>query len=251
MNLRKLLVLCFGTVLILAGCNNSTNPTAPAAPDARTMQNTPTKPSDDTADSDIVLQPYKSYTIAAVGNSITYGTGSSWGTGGYPGMLEAKLRAAGYNAVVRNHGIPGSTSYEIDSYFDDMVQGADIVLIMIGTNDIVPGYCLGSTCPTVDHIRSMVNKALRSNILPVLGTITPKKFSGGLAWANPSIVNINAGIIALANEYNLKVADNYTAIVQNGGDVLFFDQHHFTDQGYDVLANEWFRVLTGLIFKPV
>jgi lysophospholipase L1-like esterase len=249
MKLQKVLMILLGMVIIGIGCEPVKNPTSPNIGDKKQVQQGLTEPSDDTRDSDIVLSPSKTYIITAVGDSITYGTGASSWTGGYPGMLRAKLSSAGYNVVVYNEGIPGIVSETADNYFEWMVTGSDIALIMIGANDVLG--CSGSDCYTIEHIRSMVDKALRLNVIPVLGTVTPKRSGDKLDWANPAVEALNSQIFALAAEYQIKVADTYNAILNHGGDSLFSDAHHFTDQGYDVIANEWYNVLAGMLFKPL
>jgi lysophospholipase L1-like esterase len=182
-----------------------------------------------------------------IGDSITAGIGSS--SGGYPAMLEAKLRAAGYNVSVRNEGIPGADSGMADINFDADVRGANIVLIMIGTNDIgCPSCCIRPyDCQTISHISSMLDKALRAGITPIISTVTPKRAGDILDWANPGIEDLNAQIYAVAAQRNVRVVDNHRAILTQGGNALFADKHHLNDRGYDVMANEWFNVLVSLL----
>jgi len=249
MSIRKFFIIGLGLLFMLSGgCNGVTNPTAPTGSDQKVVQGNSTLPSDDTRDADIVVHPYKTYVITAMGDSITYGDGGVT-KGGYPTMLEAKLRNAGYSVTVYNEGIPGATSGVVDSYFDWLTTGADIVLIMIGANDVTnlawtPDYTIG-------HLRSMIAKAKRSGKIPILGMVTPKATEGKLAWANPNVIQLNTQIAALAAEYQLKVADTYQAILTNGGESLFADSHHFTDQGHDVIANEFYNRIVELVFTPL
>jgi lysophospholipase L1-like esterase len=248
MRTRKLFIIGLGLLFILlGGCNGVTNPTAPTGTEQKVLQGNSTLSSDDTRDSDIVVRPYKTYVITAVGDSITYGTGGT-SQGGYPAMLEAKLLRAGYSAIVYNEGIPGATSGGVDSYFEWMVNGADIALIMVGANDVIGDWPIDAT---IGHIRSMIDKSRRLGIIPILGTVTPKSESGRLTWANPTIIAVNARIMTLAAEYQIKVADTYQAILTHGGDSLFADSHHFTDQGHDVIANEFYNRIVELVFTPL
>ena len=85
--------------------------------------------------------------IVAVGNSITYGYGSR--VGGYPAILQTMLINAGYNVIVDNQGVPGEKTPETYQRFQSAISGADIVLLMIGVNDIVnPSSCPDHRCHT-------------------------------------------------------------------------------------------------------
>ena len=183
--------------------------------------------------------------IAAIGDSITFGSGS--GAGGYPVMLEAKLRAAGYDVVVRNQGIPGEQAHATDARFQSVINGADIVLLMIGTNDLVdPVRCPEPyNCHTVGHIVTMLDKALHSNIVPFVSTVTPAQSFNIYNRINSEVRNLNAWIYTIAAERNVTVVDNYNAIMWSGGDFLFSDALHFTDQGYDVIAWQWYNALVA------
>lgn len=246
--------LLVGVIVLLAGCNRETlNPTAPTSDDARMLQETPTKPSDDTNDSDILTTPYRAYRMVAVGDSITYGTGGSRSVGGYPGILQRKLRVAGYSVSLENAGVPGATSSEMLSSIRRRISGADVMLLMIGTNDILhPQSCVSSVnCRVADNIRVMLNTAIQMGVKPVLGTVTPKNPSDVYAYLNPRIRFLNTQLVALAAEYQIAIADTYTAISDNGGSRLYYDKHHFTDAGYSVLADEWYRVLAGSVLYPL
>lgn len=180
--------------------------------------------------------------IVAAGDSITAGVGS--GSGGYPAALERKLRAAGYNISVRNAGIPGAQADGLDAQFAGMVSGAQIALIMIGTNDVInaircpaPAYCNAAA-----HLRSMVNAAKNAGATPLVGTIPPIKTLSAYSWANPHVRALNAQI---ASGVGAIVVDNYAAILSGGGDALFSDAVHLNDWGYEALADSWLNALTG------
>lgn len=254
MNFRILLFVSLGIMLIATGCNTSPGPTSPlAVPDGNQLRNAPAQIFDDTKDSDIVLDPYPTITIAAIGDSITAGAGSSSRVGGYPGALETRLNAEGYKVVVQNEGIHGADSATADYYFQRSVRGADIALIMIGTNDIsCPSCCTQPyNCRTIDHIRSMVHKAQISGIMPILGTVTPKKPRGVYGFYNPAIEALNQRIYQLGAESQVQVVDTYTPILENGADALFVDKHHLNDQGYMILAEAWYNTLINFLFKPL
>jgi lysophospholipase L1-like esterase len=180
--------------------------------------------------------------IVAVGDSITYGKGS--GQGGYPAMLERKLRNAGYNVIVRNEGDPGERAFATDLTFYSSIDGADIALIMTGTNDVINYY----NCPPPDfcnaseHIRSMVTKAWNSGVTPLVSTIIPIKSDSSSSWANVHVQSLNSQILA---GVGATIVDNYSAILYYGGDVLFADGLHLNDQGYDIMSWEWYKAIVS------
>lgn len=210
----------FGFIVFVAGgllgCN-SDNPTDPAT-----------------------LEPT---VIVAVGDSITYGWGT-W-TGGYPAKLQEKLLAAGYNTNVVNAGISGEASPSTDERFLSAIDGADIALIMIGTNDeFSPDLCPDKKCNTLLHIESMIDKAIKAGVKPVVGTIIHEQpYEVYLTW-NWDIDALNEQIKTSAAKRKVPVADTLLAILQNGDRELYLDRHHLIDQGNEVLAQCFFDTLT-------
>ena len=251
---RQTFFLVMSLTILLSGCGtDSINPTSATDIELRTAQDSPGQIADDTTGSDIQTTPYRPYVIAAVGDSITYGEGGSRRTGGYPGLLETRMRAMGYPIDTYNEGEPGATSDDIKPGFRRTIIGADVVLLMIGTNDIInPNACVSSVdCRVVDNIRTMLDTAIQMGIKPVLGTVTPKNPNDIYTFLNPKIEFLNTQLFALAASYNIAIADTYNAILNNGGALLYYDKHHFTDAGYQVLADEWYRVLVSSVLYAV
>ena len=202
---------------------------------------------DDTSGSEIESTQYPEGTvvIVAIGDSITYGQGSS--RGGYPPMLQEKLLAAGYAVVVLNAGISGERTYSTHQRWLQEIANADITLIMIGINDLLnPSHCADPyDCQTIEYIEAMINEALISKKIPVVSTVTPAQNSGSRAWVNPDIRSLNVQIKSLATQYAIPLVDNYEAIRDNGGDALYSDHTHFTDTGYDIIAQQWFNAIVN------
>ncbi len=181
--------------------------------------------------------------IAAIGDSITYGKGST--QGGYVPMLEQKLRAAGYDVIVRKEAVPGERAAFTDARFYTAITGADIALIMIGTNDIVnkyacpaPGFCNASY-----HVGAMVNKAIQSGVRPFVSMIPPIRTSCEGFWSNYGVRQLNAQYVAVSRSRYVPLVDNYYPILRSGGDALFVDCLHFNDWGYNVIADQFFHAL--------
>ena len=235
------IILCVGLALTFPGCaNDSSSPTS----ETHYAQKGPGQPADDTTGSDISSPnhyPPGTIVIAAIGDSITYGRGST--VGGYPPMLEQKLRAAGYNVVVLNEGVPGEISPETEERFLEVIANVDAALLMIGINDIINPR---GDYSTIALIERMLDQAIISKTVPVASTVTPASSESDYAWINPRVDGLNYEIeqAVAARSPKAYLADNHAAILANGGDTLYADRIHFTDQGYNVIADEWFRVLT-------
>ncbi|MCP4399476.1 MAG: SGNH/GDSL hydrolase family protein [bacterium] len=201
--------------------------------------------SEDTSGSAIDRPQYSQDTvvIVAIGDSITYGYGA-W-DGGYPKRLESYLLAAGHNVVVLNKGEPGDQSAITDARFLASIVGADIVLLLVGVNDVInPGECVEPfNCQVVGHTLSMMDKALVSKIIPVVSTITPAQIGDEYDWANPQIQLVNAEIVSNAAQRGVVTVDNYQAVMNNGGVGLYYDRLHFNAWGYDVIAQQWYAAI--------
>lgn len=231
MKIHTLLVLCIGTVVVLTGCKGSNAP-SPQQRESTTV----TKHSEG------------STVIAAIGDSITWGAmafGERAPSEGYPAMLEAKLQAAGYDVVVINKGNSGEKSFATDDRFLKAIEVADIALIMIGTNDIIrPESCPEPhNCRTVEHIASILDKALNSKTVPLISTLTPAQSGCARNWANSPIRKLNEQIYEIAHDRNVIVVDNHQAILDHGGGTLFADCLHFKDRGYEVISQQWYNTL--------
>lgn len=219
-------------ISILTGCKGRQNPT-------------PQKPENPPA----AQSPEDATIIAAIGDSITWGAvafGQRAPSGGYPALLEAKLQAAGYNVVVLNKGIPGEKAYQTNDRFQSAVEGTDIALMMIGTNDIIrsEGCPEPHHCRTAEHIEEMIVKALQAHIVPIVSTVTPAQSRCARSWANPPIQALNGQIYDLAVKRNIALVDNHKAILEYQGGRIFSDCLHFNDEGYEVIAQQWFNELT-------
>ncbi|MDY0096436.1 MAG: SGNH/GDSL hydrolase family protein [Candidatus Vecturithrix sp.] len=245
----------FGTmVFITGGTLAAPTPTPTATPTPRaTPTTTPLVivPTPEPVDPGTLPHPTptgKQTVIAAVGDSITYGYGSA--VGGYPTMLESMFVNDGYDVIVYNKGVPGEKSPSTRSRFLSAIRGAQIVLLMIGTNDIInPRTCPGDDCHTRSNIAAMLDLAIGAGVTPVLSTIPPAHSGSEYDWANEDIEEINAQISREASRRGVIVLDTYEMILSHGGNSLFVDKLHFNDKGYKLLAQSWYKALTrnGLV----
>jgi lysophospholipase L1-like esterase len=185
--------------------------------------------------------------IAAIGDSLTWGAlafGPKADSGGYPILLETMLRNEGYDIVVFNKGIPGEKAYQTRERFPQAISDADIALLMIGVNDIIrPEGCPEpNNCQTADHIAAMMRMASKSEIPVLVSTLTPAQTHCARSWANEPIQAVNDQIRTFAQQQNTPLVDMHQAIIKHGG-ALFSDCLHFTDEGYQVIADHWYRAI--------
>jgi acyl-CoA thioesterase-1 len=102
--------------------------------------------------------------IVAFGDSLT----SGWlvpRQQAYPAQLQARLRAKGYDAVVKNAGIPGDTARNALRRFDLAIDpGTDICIVEFGIND--RGH--GASRKTVHARVAEIVRSLRARGIEVL-----------------------------------------------------------------------------------
>jgi acyl-CoA thioesterase-1 len=99
--------------------------------------------------------------VVALGASNTYGKGRGRHPGGvnpgraYPAQLQGLLRARGYDARVRNAGIPGDTTGGMLARLGSAVPaGTQVVILQPGGNDRRRGVSAGQRAANIATIRS-------------------------------------------------------------------------------------------------
>ena len=213
-------------------------PTPTATPTPEIVYPTPTPLASPTAGPNPT--PSDAIVIVTLGDSITYGVGSA--SGGYPPMLEYKLQSAGYNVIVNNLGVPGEKAHETAAHLHSSLSGADIALLLIGTNNIIDQWNCPEPdfCNLVSHIQAMANTAQDMGVPLLVSTIIPIHTESHYNWANPHVQQINSQIYANVNAI---IVDNYSALLNYGGNALLADGLHPNDQGCDVMAWEWYNAI--------
>ena len=193
--------------------------------------------------------------VMPLGDSITYGTGSSNG-GGYRLPLWNDLLAQGANIHfvgsqqngpgtfdTANEGHPGWRIDQISANIVNWLQTyqPQIVLLHIGTNDIKQNYDVANA-PTrlaglIDQITTTDPNAtvVVAQILPISGSITQT-----VTYNNsiPGIVQSRA-----AQGKHVQYVDMYDAVSVN----LLPDGIHPGDPGYSLMATVWDDALINLL----
>lgn len=194
----------------------------------------------------LIIGNYNAYGLALIGfgDSITKGTpyvdgreGNGRRVGGYEPELEKLIKAdTARKTIVYNWGFGGENTAEgvdrIGSVLDRH-RKADGVLILEGTND-----GLFSVDTTIHNLASMIDKAKKRKIQPLLSTITPDTRDGH-SDKNKRIKDAyNPKIRSLARRTGSILADQYKGMV---GRWRFFshDGLHPNRKGYSEMAKIW------------
>ncbi len=211
-----------------------------------------TAPADTTGDSDGEID------ISCVGDSLTYGQGAtSHDTDTYPAQLQTLL---GDSYAISNYGISGirvlnSTNLTTDtstagqyrhtSEFLKSTYSADVVLIMMGTNDV--GHIDFTNEDQYAQLKAAFTNlihsylALETNPTVVIATVPARGNNAtGDGWSE-QYAKLQREV---ATEYGIPVVDMYaaTTVARDtlGVDTIFVsDGLHFTTAGYTQIAQAY------------
>jgi lysophospholipase L1-like esterase len=186
----------------------------------------------------------------AFGDSITDGDGSN-DDQGYRRMLQNKLFSNFREGVVINQGIGGTRSIEGSGRLPRSLS--DIrpayTLILYGTNDWNDTECRAEfPCFTIEALRTMIHQAKSRQSLPVVATIIPCN-TGYDARTPPErnqwVSDMNDLIRPMAQEEGALLVDMYAAFMAVPDfHTLFSDHVHPNEDGYTIMANEWFKAIS-------
>jgi lysophospholipase L1-like esterase len=199
--------------------------------------------------------------IVTVGDSITVGTGDGnplnnfsldgriVSRQGFQANLSDLISTSSLPQIVFNEGTGGDKSIDIDTQRIDSIlerhPGANEMLLLIGTNDALSGR---SDADFDVNLRNIVNTA-RTDVDRVYIARIPPVNTANPDAANTRIMNYNAKITAFVNgdpfkNINIFLGPDFYARFLNKFDTLYADDKHPNDNGYQVMADEWFTVLT-------
>jgi len=186
----------------------------------------------------------------AFGDSITWGEGSSDGSG-YVDELQADLRAFWGKATAIKDGVPGTKSNKGESRLGISLNAnrPAYVLILYGTNDWNDPECRETPpCYTVEALRSMVLQTRDAGAFPVDGTIPPVNPSytdRDPAARNDWVKGMNDLVRAMAKQQGAPVADVHAEFLKQASlPTLFADYLHPNDAGFRVIASSFFGAIT-------
>ena len=194
----------------------------------------------------------------AFGDSITFGVGDNTDREeiGYPPRLEELLAQLGAPGEVINAGVPGETTAEGLSRIDSALAGtgADVLLLMEGTNDINARVSNSTIRFNLDQI---ARRALARGVEPVHATIIPRLPSANFDPRNVVTRDLAGEIRELAWETDRRLVDPFETFISTPQwfDVLYVggsDKLHPDEDGYELLAATFADALTeGDAIPPV
>jgi lysophospholipase L1-like esterase len=194
--------------------------------------------------------------IVALGDSLTEGVGDSTKSGGYLAYLERKLLAhkAIKNVNITNLGKRGLRISQLDEVIHknkDVLQQADMITITIGGNDmmkVVRSHFFDLSYSLFEKEQKKFAVKLEK-LLETLRTINEDATIVLIGVYNPfgtlqAIPEIEQ-VVQLWNEGSKEIMDKYenTVFVEvadlfaNRDDVLYNDQFHPNDVGYQLIAD--------------
>ncbi|HUO86436.1 MAG TPA: GDSL-type esterase/lipase family protein [Thermoanaerobaculia bacterium] len=188
----------------------------------------------------------------AYGDSITAGSfdDPTRAEPGYPPRLEDLLADRGVPAIVENHGWPGETTDEALARLDSVLAGGgDVLLLMEGTNDV--GLRVSNETIAF-NLAAMADRAERRGFEVVHATVIPRRNSANYDPRNVVTGDLNGMVRELAWAEGRNLADPFEVFLFHSDDpftTLYVgngDHLHPNDAGYDVIAETFADVLTGV-----
>jgi lysophospholipase L1-like esterase len=191
--------------------------------------------------------------VIAFGDSITEGTGDDPARPekGYPPRLQALLVAAGVQATVKNEGKGGYTTADGITHIDEVLAAApsstELILLMMGTNDISQGIGFETT---LFNLREMARKSQQRGLGVVHATCIPRWPSAWADYGNVVNLRLAENIRDIAGTANRDLADPFEVFATLPN--LFATYYapldpdpvgHPNAAGYDQLAQTFFNVL--------
>lgn len=135
--------------------------------------------------------------MAALGDSITEGSpGYDARLGGdEESQWEHWAARADSGLEFRNCGVYGERTDEIESRLDACTQGADVLVVQGGINDIAQGVAVEVAA---ERLRAIVRRGKELGLRVALAEVLP--WNNGWPGAEPEIRRLNALIAAIADE---------------------------------------------------
>jgi lysophospholipase L1-like esterase len=181
----------------------------------------------------------------------------------YPTVLEQALKARyGFQSTsihVSNHGTPGLAAADpeaADSFRGALtVPGNQVILIMIGTNDLYEAHQATDAATRVTQalnaIQSMARSAKAANLRVYVSTIPPMNSlaARGSIYGWELVSSFNDRVRGVATVENVNLVDVYAAF---RGDLALLgsDGVHPNALGYQRIANTFFDAINSTLADP-
>jgi len=193
------------------------------------------------------------------GDSITYGYihYEPAPQKGYLPRLEILLEQNFGDTEVVNEGWPGEITQNGLGRIDGVLRThrARYLLLMEGTNDIV--FRRISIDTAAFNLELMVRKCLDFGVFPAIATIIPRN---DWKWQNKffrdRIFDLNEKIRELAKNSAIPLVDQFNLFYyypeeEGGWESLLSDYNHPNEEGYQLMAEEWFEEIRNFPFPPI
>ena len=188
-------------------------------------------------------------TFTGFGDSITYGFSSSWGDG-YIGVY------AYYNSwelpavLFENQGLPDEKTDDGLVRIPQAIAATNPthIFIMEGTNDVNAGY---SAASIVFNLEAMAAYADGQGVLPVMGSIPPRKSSDVRDPGNAKAASISSQMKSFAQANGYPFGAVFDAFMNDPDpDGLLDDRVHPNDWGHIIMARAWHAGVRPLFGPP-
>jgi acyl-CoA thioesterase-1 len=189
--------------------------------------------------------------VAALGDSITAGTPYWDPNPEIRATIGAELDERhqwGYWAErahpglrVRNHGVNGERTDQIAARLDEALDGADLLIVQGGINDIAQGRPIE---PALANLSQMVARGRAAGVPVAIVNLLP--WNNGFPANDPQIRALNAGIAAFAAAEGLTLLDFFSTLEDPARPGTMRDE--WTSEG-DHPSLEGYRRLGELAFR--
>ena len=193
------------------------------------------------------------------GDSITYGYihYEAAPEKSYPPRLEMLLDQNFGSTEVVNEGWPGEITQNGLGRIENVIRNhmGRYLLLMEGTNDII--FKRISIDTTVFNLKQMVKRCIDFGVFPAIATIIPRN---DWKWRNKFFRNrifyLNEKIRELANNFPIPLVDQFDLFYsypeeKGGWESLLSDYNHPSEEGYQLMAEEWFEEIKNFPFPPI
>jgi lysophospholipase L1-like esterase/fibronectin type 3 domain-containing protein len=170
----------------------------------------------------------------ALGDSITFGYGTTSYAKSYVPLLSAR-----WSKTIYNESMDGGLSSNGAAVIDQLLSQYNprYITIYYGSND------LGFVDPdrTISNLQYIIQRAKDNGTIPVVATLGP--FLNNWAWRRPYAIDLNLRIRQLAASEGIACADIEVALNWNSA-YMISDGMHPNDEGHQIIAETFYRALT-------